>query len=421
MRQFVAAPHPKTGASVTPWRPGPGDFAGSARYPVSDPEDALEQEADRFADRITRTAEPARHWPLRPPGAGDHPALAGQGQPLPDHVRSFFEPRFGHDFSRVRIHDDQQASRLAAQHDARAFTINHDLVFARGEYAPATQAGQRLLAHELTHVVQQSHGVGLQRQAMDSDAARESELEIEQGREIEQVVGAAPPAAGISRLPGPPRAQRACARPAADAGYPVEVNLDIPATPAPDRTHTTAQISAMAGDGSGRTAGLTRFSAELRWAVSVDSAGDRAWVRRMRVFFRRPSIRIFLTREQARGSCEAGDLERHERRHDADFRANAAEAEKAICDTAGTWPQQRGDPARITAAQLQGLIDDWMAFENWRLEYDNWLDSCTWDTVDYPRLYVSCPGVQVASPDAECPDAPARPEPQHVIPLPDKT
>jgi hypothetical protein len=69
---------------------------------------------------------------------------------------------------------------------------------------------------------------------------------------------------------------------------------------------------------------------------------------------------------------------------------------------------------------LQGLIDDWMAFENWRLQYDNWLDSCPWDTVDYPRLYTSCPGTNAVNPQAACPDAPARPEPQHVIPLPGK-
>lgn len=405
MRQFAKAPPPETRASVAAWRPGLRDSVGSTRFPVSQPGDALEQEADQFADRFTRTAEPSRRWQLKSPVAGEHSALAGQGQPLPDRVRSFFEPRFGHDFGRVRVHDDQEADRLAAQHDARAFTINHDIVFARGEYQPMTQAGQRLLAHELTHVVQQGSGVGLQRQAINSNAARESELEIEQSRDIEQVVGAFPPTAGISRLHGPPLAQRVCTRPAADAGYPIDVNLGIPATPPPDRAHTTAQISAMAGDSSGQTAGLTRFSAQLRWAVSVASAGDRSWVTRIRVFFSRPSIRIFLTRQFALGSCEARDLERHERRHDADFRANAAEAEQAICDTAGTWPQRRGDPAGITPTQLLGLTDDWMAFENWRLQYDNWLDSCTWDTVDYPRLYASCPGVSVVNPQAACPDA----------------
>jgi hypothetical protein len=60
-----------------------------------------------------------------------------------------------------------------------------------------------------------------------------------------------------------------------------------------------------------------------------------------------------------------------------------------------------------------------MAFEQWRLSHDNWLDGCTWDTVDYPRMYQNCGGAAVA-PEADCGDAPARPEPAHVIPLPQR-
>lgn len=118
---------------------------------------------------------------------------------------------------------------------------------------------------------------------------------------------------------------------------------------------------------------------------------------------------------------ELTDLTRHERRHDADFRANVAEAEPNICDTAGTWPASRHMPAAISSAQLRGLIQDWMAFENWQLNYDNWLDACTWDVVDYPRLFTdACPGTGVVAPEAECGDAPRRPEPQHTIPLPER-
>jgi hypothetical protein len=92
---------------------------------------------------------------------------------------------------------------------------------------------------------------------------------------------------------------------------------------------------------------------------------------------RGPSIRVFLTRGYAEGSCEARDLARHERRHDDDIRANVAEAERRICDTAGTWPG-RSTPAPIRGGQLMGLLDDWMAFERRQLQYDNWLDACTW-------------------------------------------
>jgi hypothetical protein len=86
-------------------------------------------------------------------------AIRGGGQPLPKSERAFFEPRFGYDFSRVRVHSDAQAAEAARAVNARAFTLGLDVVFGAGQYAPWTTEGQRLLAHELTHVVQQSRGV----------------------------------------------------------------------------------------------------------------------------------------------------------------------------------------------------------------------------------------------------------------------
>jgi len=81
--------------------------------------------------------------------------LGRSGQPLPKSERAFFEPRFGHDFSKVRIFPDAQAAHLAREVNARAFTLGPNIVFGRGEYAPETDTGRRLMAHELTHVVQQ--------------------------------------------------------------------------------------------------------------------------------------------------------------------------------------------------------------------------------------------------------------------------
>ena len=77
------------------------------------------------------------------------------GEPLPEQVRGFFEPRFGFDFSRVRVHHDGEAATAAARLGAQAFTTGADIGFAEGQYAPATETGRSLLAHELTHVVQQ--------------------------------------------------------------------------------------------------------------------------------------------------------------------------------------------------------------------------------------------------------------------------
>ncbi len=85
-------------------------------------------------------------------------SLRGSGRALPTTARAFYEPRFGHDFSDVRVHTDSRAAETARAVNARAFTVGREVVFGPGEYAPETTAGKRLLAHELTHVVQQGHG-----------------------------------------------------------------------------------------------------------------------------------------------------------------------------------------------------------------------------------------------------------------------
>jgi hypothetical protein len=82
-------------------------------------------------------------------------ALSGTGQPLNRPTRDFMEPRFGHDFSRVRVHTGEQQAQSARLIGARAYTVGNKVVFNRGEYVPETRRGKQLLAHELTHVIQQ--------------------------------------------------------------------------------------------------------------------------------------------------------------------------------------------------------------------------------------------------------------------------
>jgi hypothetical protein len=82
-------------------------------------------------------------------------SLKGGGQPLSENSRAFFEPRLGHDFGHVRVHTDTQAAKLAESVNAQAFTVGKDVVFNAGQYAPEKTNGRKLLAHELTHVVQQ--------------------------------------------------------------------------------------------------------------------------------------------------------------------------------------------------------------------------------------------------------------------------
>jgi uncharacterized protein DUF4157 len=93
-------------------------------------------------------------------------ALRGGGTPLSAHARSYFEARFGYDFGGVRVHTDPGSAHLARSVNAQAFTVGTDIVFGIGKYAPDTEGGRHLLAHELTHVVQQrAAGPGLQCQA----------------------------------------------------------------------------------------------------------------------------------------------------------------------------------------------------------------------------------------------------------------
>jgi hypothetical protein len=140
---------------------------------VSSPGDALEREADDVAEKVMRMAKPVPRTGRTPSantttattagaaldtGAAVRAAAQG-GAPLSEHVRSYFEPRFGHDFGDVRVHADGEAAIAARAVQARAYTFGSDIVFGAGEYAPATEQGRRLLAHELAHVVQQRNGV----------------------------------------------------------------------------------------------------------------------------------------------------------------------------------------------------------------------------------------------------------------------
>ena len=84
-----------------------------------------------------------------------HEVLSAPGRPLSVAARTFMEARFGHDFGRVRVHTDAQAVASARAVNALAYTVGTDVVFGAGHYAPETKHGRRLLAHELTHVIQQ--------------------------------------------------------------------------------------------------------------------------------------------------------------------------------------------------------------------------------------------------------------------------
>lgn len=154
---------------------GEGDTGetAQAKLEVSQPGDSYELEADRVADQVIRMADPySTGWHGMPSGHSalqrkeDGPGIAATGaavaaarsggQPLDAETRAFMEPRFGFDFSRVRVHADSEAAQGARSINARAYTIGSDVVFGAGRYAPSSSEGRRLLAHELAHVAQQS-------------------------------------------------------------------------------------------------------------------------------------------------------------------------------------------------------------------------------------------------------------------------
>lgn len=179
----------------------PAVWPVQAKLAINHPGDKYEEEVDRVAEQVVRMPdpvtfkgpvpsqppliqrscpkcrksgereedeEPLQTKPLPAPARGAaqtspssvppvvHEVLRAPGRPLDAATRAFMEPRFGYDFSRVRIHTDVRAAESARAMNASAFTVMSDLTFNAGQYAPSTEQGLRLLAHELTHVLQQT-------------------------------------------------------------------------------------------------------------------------------------------------------------------------------------------------------------------------------------------------------------------------
>jgi hypothetical protein len=182
---------------------------------ISQPNDPYEQEADRVAERVMRMPAPSgcgqnsftpapRAAQRKCAGCEDeeeiklhrkgeiggqvndaavaprivNDALSSPGRPLSPATRAFMEPRFGRDFSQVRVHAGSEAARSARSVNALAYTVGHDIVFGNDRLEDETAAGRTLLAHELAHVVQQSQGLNestVQRWTIDDCNTAQSE------------------------------------------------------------------------------------------------------------------------------------------------------------------------------------------------------------------------------------------------------
>ena len=189
-----------------------------AKLSIGQPGDVYEQEADRVMEQVMRMPEPGVQRQVEPeeeeeektnpakslvgqitpvvqrqpkpleeeveekqiqpksntdmapqvtPGvAHDIHSLKGKGQPLPASERAFFETRFGRDFSNVHVHTDHRSTLIARSINAHAFTLGRDVVFGAGQFSPGTHSGRKLIAHELTHVVQQNVGDNIKSKMM---------------------------------------------------------------------------------------------------------------------------------------------------------------------------------------------------------------------------------------------------------------
>jgi hypothetical protein len=182
----IGANVPDNGASgSTLSRAGAFPSAIQPKLAVGLVDDPLEHEADRVADQVMRM--PARvaapqvnrkcaaceeeeklqkketgpQATFREAPASVHEVLRAPGQPLDAATRAYFEPLFGQDFSGVRVHTGTSAAQSAREVNAHAYTLGQNMVFDAGRFAPRTHEGQRLIAHELTHVVQQSGSDGI--------------------------------------------------------------------------------------------------------------------------------------------------------------------------------------------------------------------------------------------------------------------
>jgi len=217
-----------------------GRLGVQTKLTVSQPDDPYEREADQVADRVMRMTEPQpdnttllstltnkrnlqrkcspceedeEHRQLRRKpddrtvgSVNDEPSMmkdmwTSRGQSLDASTRSFMEHRFGYDLSEIRVHTDARAAESAAAMNALAYTVGNHIAFAANQYATATTTGRTLLAHELTHAIQQQRAPINPRRVEAAESPAEQEAHatasaVTQGREVSSITGRP---TGISR------------------------------------------------------------------------------------------------------------------------------------------------------------------------------------------------------------------------------
>ena len=171
---IARAAAPRVGATA----PSAAQTSKARRLPISSPRDPAELEAEAVARRVVAMQAPPapaapppvapaagaagvahrshNKSPSAPPARSTSPIEnTGAGAPLPASVRSHMEPRFGADFGGVRLHTDHAAAQHSSALDAHAFTVGQHVYFGRDKFQPHSAGGKELIAHELTHTIQQ--------------------------------------------------------------------------------------------------------------------------------------------------------------------------------------------------------------------------------------------------------------------------
>lgn len=288
MQTRVAAPAPKTQAT---WSPAPPEL--ERKLLVGAAGDRFEQEADHIAGVVQAGgAAPAiaRRGPAAqrqcaacsdedrtlqrkadgsaeatPSLAARIQALRGGGMPLPTPTRSVLEPRLGHDLGAVRVHTGGEPAALSRSLGAAAFTLGRDVFFGAGRYAPHTPAGQRLLAHELVHTVQQGAAPSLAgapaiQRLPDERVQRMDDATFESGTGVSgAITGARPTMTPVAGVHGATFTANGC-----------------PGTPEAAATRAVAVGAARAAGGIGGA--VAGAAAEVMNACNVSFRFEKAYV-----------------------------------------------------------------------------------------------------------------------------------------------
>ncbi|KAA9396694.1 DUF4157 domain-containing protein [Haloarcula sp. CBA1130] len=317
----------------------------------------------------------------------------GTGQRLPEDTRSVFESRLGANLDHVRVHTGSRAISLADELGARAFTVGSDVAFAAGEYEPTGRRGQRLLAHELTHVAQQT-AAGTRGQSV---GAAETIQRYPDGDLVE-----------------PLRAVMRAIRPE------VVVDTDpADSVPSPNYDQTLTDLGALE-----QATLKTRPEIDSAIRETTDDQGTtKSYVERVEVDFRARYEYHIAKRfdpSQHRGtSGTAGTfrdirrlIDRHATEHFVRFDAVLTRIGNNLREELADLPS-RVDPVGVSRGVLREYVRELVEHYRGKLDRAAWEATCEWEREDYAALAKridSLPGVNAGTITVDCGNPPAVPQ-----------